>query len=146
MQSFDRTFQQGSSDEGAVLSKKADPNVILNLAEQRVQGLLDKFAADKTVCRSPTCLALVPRTRCICPGWDPDCRPPVQQPGRLCSLLACLHAESVAWCAPGQHRHAEVQHVLSHCGCRAWWTLLYRQQAARLSATRSWFPGLMIQA
>ena len=57
MQSFDRTFQQGSNDEGAVLSKKADPNVILNLAEQRVQSLLDKFAADKTVRMSPICQA-----------------------------------------------------------------------------------------
>ena len=53
MQSFDRTFQQGSTDEGTVLSKKTDPNVILNLAEQRVQSLLDKFAADKTVRLGP---------------------------------------------------------------------------------------------
>ena len=50
MQQFDRTFQQGSDDEGTLLSKKADPNIILNLAEQRVQSLLEKFAADKTVC------------------------------------------------------------------------------------------------
>lgn len=53
MQNFDRTFQQGSTDDGTVLSKKTDPNVILNLAEQRVQSLLDKFAADKTVRLSP---------------------------------------------------------------------------------------------
>ncbi len=49
VQNFDRSFQQGSSDEGTVLSKKTDPNIILNLAEQRVQSLFDKFSADKTV-------------------------------------------------------------------------------------------------
>ena len=54
VQNFDRSFQQGSSDEGTVLSKKTDPNVILNLAEQRVQSLFDKFAADKTVRLTPT--------------------------------------------------------------------------------------------
>ncbi|CAL5221608.1 g3828 [Coccomyxa viridis] len=48
VQNFDRSFQQGSSDEGTVLSKKTDPNIILNLAEQRVQSLFDKFSADKT--------------------------------------------------------------------------------------------------
>ncbi len=66
MQSFDRSFQQGSSDEGTVLSKKTDPNVILNLAEQRVQSLFDKFAADKTVRLSPTWLQLLPHTLLLC--------------------------------------------------------------------------------
>ena len=55
MQSFDRTFSQGSSDEDTVLSKKADPNVILNLAEQRVQNLLDTYSADKTASQSNLC-------------------------------------------------------------------------------------------
>ena len=44
-----RNFQQGSDDESSILSRKADPTTILNLAEQRMQSLLDKFAADKTV-------------------------------------------------------------------------------------------------
>lgn len=53
MQQFDRIFEQGGNDDGMVLSKKADPNIILNLAEQRVQSALERFAADKTV-RMPT--------------------------------------------------------------------------------------------
>ena len=44
-----RNFLQGSDDESSILSRKADPTTILNLAEQRMQSLLDKFAADKTV-------------------------------------------------------------------------------------------------
>ena len=71
MQHFDRMFEQGSNNDGMVLSKKADPNIILNLAEQRVQSALERFAADKTV-RMPTHftsnLASSRRVGCMCPG------------------------------------------------------------------------------
>ena len=54
-----------------VLSKKADPNIILNLAEQRVQIALERFAADRTV-RMPTHFcsnsASSRRVECVCPG------------------------------------------------------------------------------
>jgi hypothetical protein len=71
MQQFDRMFQQGGNDDGMVLSKKADPNIILNLAEQRVQSALERFAADKTV-RMPTHFssssASSTQVEYVCPG------------------------------------------------------------------------------
>lgn len=71
MQQFDRMFEQGGNNDGMVLSKKADPNIILNLAEQRVQSALERFAADKTV-RMPTHFtsnsASSTRVEYMCPG------------------------------------------------------------------------------
>ena len=51
VESLEKQFQGGDSGERRSLSRgaKVDPNVVLGLAEQRVEKLLAKFAADRTV-------------------------------------------------------------------------------------------------
>ena len=51
VEALERQFQGGDAGERRSLSRgaKVDPNVVLGLAEQRVEKLLAKFAADRTV-------------------------------------------------------------------------------------------------
>lgn len=51
VESLEKQFQGGDSGERRSLSRgaKVDPHVVLGLAEQRVERLLSKFAADRTV-------------------------------------------------------------------------------------------------
>lgn len=49
LDALERNFQSGSDKDNAKLSGKVDPSVIIHMAEQRMEKLLSRFAADKTV-------------------------------------------------------------------------------------------------
>lgn len=49
LDALERNFQSGSDKDNAKLSGKVDPSVILHMAEQRMEKLMSRFAADKTV-------------------------------------------------------------------------------------------------
>jgi hypothetical protein len=49
LDALEQSFQGGSDKDRAKLSGKVDPSLIVNMAEQRMEKLLARFAADKTV-------------------------------------------------------------------------------------------------
>ena len=135
-----RNFQQGSDDESSILSRKADPTTILNLAEQRMQSLLDKFAADKTVR-----LRCAQQSSCgvsrVCPTQSSQktlMSTPEPHTQRQCSAVraACIRYGS-------SESLALLQRLLGIC--RDWWTMHWRQQVAESLLTLSSTPGQTIQ-
>lgn len=49
LDALERKFQGGNDKDKKKLSGKVEPSLIIDMAEQRMEKLLERFAADKTV-------------------------------------------------------------------------------------------------